>query len=181
MMSDKSSDNLATEALFRIYDQLASDTAQVRLTSQRLPPVFFAVGAALLGYGKAPGIIFGMPYAIFFLGIWLAFIHAMGNGVGLHGLEVEQKINGRLGLRGEERLAFFKRFLEGRLEEVKPYFYVLGGFSTVTLLFCFIGACFMIKTTPPFIDVFLKSLVILFPSVLILSVLRLVIKANKKT
>src|SRR6266571_4355513 len=73
------------DALLHEYDQISGYSITISHTSFRLLPVFFTVSAAVIAYaGTNPLIPFAIPYGILFFGVWLGFIHAMDNGVGLH-------------------------------------------------------------------------------------------------
>src|SRR6266852_253849 len=128
-MSDEGVKDPVIDALFHEYDHLSSHTSQIWLASLGLQPVFFTLAGAVLVYlSKKSVVVIGVPYAILFFGLWFGFIHAMDSGFVLHLVELEQKINQRLGLTGEDGLSFHRRFLAnpGRMPGFESYFRILS-------------------------------------------------------
>jgi len=130
-MTQERERDLVLEGLFHEYDHIAVYSTTISQTSFGLLPVFFTISAALFAYASAsPLIPFAIPYGIFFFGIWLGFIHAMDNGVGLHMVCLEQKINTRLNVDRNQGISFFGRFLanSGLLPGFNWYLGILGVF-----------------------------------------------------
>lgn len=181
MTSDESQKDSVIEALLHEYDQLTAYTTQIWMASFRILPVFFTLGAAILVYAGKPFIIIGIPYAIFFFGIWLGFIHAMDSGAGLYVVRLEQKINRRLGVPNSEGLEFVSRFLgnPGRLPGFERYFIILALFVVMILILSFIGLWELMDSGGW--GVRSRIAAIIFPLALNFSVLLVIDNAEKKT
>ncbi|SRR6266404_3875423 len=170
------------EALLHEYDQIAGYSTTISQTSFRLIPVFFTIGAAVIAYASTnPLIPLAIPYGIFFFGIWLGFIHAMDNGVGLHMVCLEQKINRRLSVDRKDGVSFFGRFLanSGLLLGFNRYLWILGIFVLMTLIISF-RKSWLIMTAWNW-QLFYKLAVIILPLVLNVFALIVVILAENET
>src|SRR2546422_7346243 len=100
------------DALLHEYDRIATYSTTISHTSFGLLPVFFTISAAVIAYASTnPLIPLAIPYGVFFFAIWLGLIHAMDNGVALHMVCLEQKINNRLNVERKDGISFFGRFL----------------------------------------------------------------------
>jgi hypothetical protein len=180
-MSNENEKDPVIEALFHEYDQLTAYTSNIWLANFRLLPVLFTIGAAIVVYAGGKPIVIGIPYAIFFFGIWLGFIHTMGNGVGLHMLRLELSINRRLGITNDKGLSFFESFLgnPGLLPGFEWYFRILAMFTIVILWLSSLGS-WNVMTSWGW-ERWKKIISIVFPLALDVSVLLVVICAEKRT
>jgi hypothetical protein len=172
------------DVLLHEYDQLSAYAGENALASFRVLPVVFTISAGVVAYASGnPRIAICIPYAIFLFGIWLGFIHAMVNGIGLQLVRLEQKINARLNVDSKKGLAFFGDYIVHDSQVPLP-----GFASYLILLSLFVALALIISFVKSWgvMTVFgwgfsWKIVGIIFPSVLNMSVLFTLNRAEKET
>jgi hypothetical protein len=175
--------NWIADLLLHEYDQLSAYENLNALASFRLLPIGFTISAGVVAYASdKPLIVIGIPYGLFLFGIWLGFIHAMVNGIGLQLVRLEQKINALLNVGHQRGLAFFSEYIaNGRdtLPGFGSYLLPLGLFVVTVLIISFVKS-WRVLTLLGW-GVWWKVLAIIFPLVLNLSVLFIMYRAEKET
>lgn len=114
------------ETMMHEYDQLSAYLNANAIRALAIPPLVLSAIAGVLAYARQPGLVAGlaMSFVLFFLLVYLGFIHAVVNGIGIRLIVLENRINRYLRKctsYPEDALTFYAGYI-GQGREILPGF-----------------------------------------------------------